>query len=213
MVPDMIFTTALNIANVRAGSGELISQAETICVIQTNSGRVYSGISHFDQTGIYVHAEIEAVNGMQTSGENVITGLLLIGTLSKTPILPCANCIGYILSLNMENNNAVILMQDRMLNINEAKMMAMPNGQMMNQGMNMPPPQPYGMNGMLQPQNNNVTQQSYSIQLPNDTYSGDFIKNKVKNLLDDVDAENVDPEPIEIPTSVKKGFFSTLFKH
>lgn len=227
MVPDMLFTNAFNIANVRASSGEFISQEETICVIQTNSGRIYSGVSRFDPTGVYVHAEIEAIRAMQTSGESVIVGVLLIGTLSRTPILPCGNCLGFILSLSMENNNTSILMQDRMLNINEARMQAMPNPQMANQQMpnpmvNVPPPQPqpYGMppqmpNGYPQAPMNPMHSNNVSTHIANDTYSGDFIRNKVKNLLD------MDDEPVKtgVPLEeekeeapVKKGFFSSIFK-
>ncbi len=228
MVPDMLFTNAFNIANVRTSSGEFISQEETICVIQTNSGRIYSGVSRFDPTGVYVHAEVEAIRAMQTSGESVITGVLLIGTLSRAPILPCGNCIGFILSLSMENNNTSILMQDRIMNINEAKMQAMPNPQMANQPMpnpmvNIPPPQPqpYGMppqmqNGYQNPPMNSAYQNNVSTHIANDTYSGDFIRNKVKNLLD-MDDEPVktgvpleEEKPEEAPA--KKGFFSSIFK-
>ncbi len=259
MIPDMLFSTANTIANARVESGEIIAQEETICVIQTNSGRIYSGVSYLDNMGAYVHAEIEAIRNMQIAGENSIIGLLLISTFNRIPMLPCSNCMSYIMSLGMDNQSIYILMADRMINIAEASAMAYqnpPNGypvqqpRGMQQPIGMQPLQPNGFQpqyGMQPPQANSFQpqyemQQQYaapdiSVPLSNsDSFKGDVLKNKVKNLLEvtEESEEEIKEKENEMKKELakakekikehakeakekdsvpRKGFFGTLFSH
>jgi hypothetical protein len=127
MNSEAIFNAAHSTAIKLFESGAFITPADTVCSIESGSGRIYTGISRADMNAL-IHAEVDAVRNMQAAGENVIKALLLISTQNRTPMLPCNNCLGYILSLAPENANCVILMQDRLIGINEVGMFAAPMG-------------------------------------------------------------------------------------
>ena len=144
MNSEAIFNAAHSTAIRLLESGAFISPADTVCTIQTISGRIYTGISRTDMNQT-IHAEIDAVQNMLAAGENTIEGLLLINTHSRTPMLPCNNCIGYIMSLAPANANCMIMMPDRMISISEVGMFAAPMG-------NMPEPNRYGGHAPGNPQ-------------------------------------------------------------
>ena len=125
MNSDAIFNAAHSAAISLLESGAFISPADTVCSLESGSGRIYTGISRGDMNTL-IHAEIDAVRNMQASGEYVIRTLLLIGTQSRSPMLPCNNCLGYILSLAPDNVNCMILLNDRIISINEVGMYAAP---------------------------------------------------------------------------------------
>jgi cytidine deaminase len=125
MNTEAIFNAAHSTAIRLLESGAFVSPADTVCSIESGSGRIYTGISRSDMNAL-IHAEVDAVRNMQAAGEYVIRALLLIGTQSRTPMLPCNNCLGFILSLAPDNMNCMILMSDRMININEVGMFAAP---------------------------------------------------------------------------------------
>lgn len=127
MNSEAIFNTAHTTAIRLLESGAFISPADTVCTIESGSGRIYTGISRSDMNAV-IHAEVDAVRSMQAAGEYIIRGLLLISTQTRTPMLPCNNCLGYILSLSPENTNCMILMNDRIIGINEVSMFAAPMG-------------------------------------------------------------------------------------
>ena len=106
-------------------SNHFVSPDDTVCAIRTRSGRVFTGVSRPNAPGVMgVHAEIEAVQSMLDAGENIIDELVLIATQTRMQMLPCNNCIGYILSLHPENANCVLLMPDRMIRITDVGMFA-----------------------------------------------------------------------------------------
>jgi hypothetical protein len=130
MNSEAIFNAARSTAIRLLESGAFITPSDTVCALQTISGRIYTGISCTDINNP-IHAEVDAVRNMLTAGENIIVGLMLISTQSMTPMLPCNNCLGYILSLAQENMGCMIMLQDRMISINEVGMFAAPMGGMM----------------------------------------------------------------------------------
>ncbi len=139
MNTEAIFNATHSAAISLLESSAFVSPADTVCSIESGSGRIYTGISHSDMNTL-IHAEVDAVRNMQAAGENVIHALLLIGTQSRTPLLPCNNCLGYILSLAPDNINCMILMNDRMISINEVSMFAAPMGSIPEpQNFNIPP--------------------------------------------------------------------------
>ena len=97
MNSEAIFNAAHSTAIKLFESGAFITPADTVCSIESGSGRIYTGISRADMNAL-IHAEVDAVRNMQAAGENVIKALLLISTQNRTPMLPCNNCLGYILS-------------------------------------------------------------------------------------------------------------------
>lgn len=132
MNSEAIFNAAHSTAIRMLESGAYLTPNDTVCAIESASGRIYTGISRTDMNSM-IHAEIDAVRNMLAAGENIIQGLLLIGTQTRAPMLPCSSCIGYILSLAPENSNCLIMMQDRMVSIGEVGMYSAPMG-----GMNTP---------------------------------------------------------------------------
>jgi cytidine deaminase len=132
MNSEAIFNAAHSTAIRMLESGAYLTPNDTVCAIESASGRIYTGISRADMNTM-IHAEIDAVRNMLAAGENIVQGLLLIGTQSRAPMLPCNNCLSYILSLAQENASCMIMMQDRMISIGEVGMYAAPTG-----GMNAP---------------------------------------------------------------------------
>lgn len=89
---------------------------DTVCVLCSSSGRLFTGFSHFvNQGGMLqnVHAELEAIRNMQIMGESVIDSMLLISIVNGMPLLPCFDCMRQILSLHTDNIYCEIMMQDR----------------------------------------------------------------------------------------------------
>jgi len=125
MNSEAIFNAAHSTAIRLLESGAFVTPSDTVCALQTASGRIFTGISRSDMNNP-IHAEIDAVNNMLASGERIVIGLLLISTQMRTPMLPCSNCLGYILSLAQENMGCMVMLQDRMISINEVGMFAAP---------------------------------------------------------------------------------------
>jgi deoxycytidylate deaminase len=104
-----IYQAAMDVINYTAASRNGIMEAgATVCVLASVTGRVYNGVSHQN-----VHAEIEAVRNMQAYGENAITTIILVDANTRLALLPCINCLNYILTLNPVNYNAFVAMPDR----------------------------------------------------------------------------------------------------
>lgn len=104
-------------------SNQFISPDDTVCAVRTRSGRIFTGASRPNAPGVMgVHAEVEAVQSMLDAGETIIDELVLIATQTRMPLLPCNNCIGYILSLHPENANCAVLMPDRAIRITDVGM-------------------------------------------------------------------------------------------
>ena len=127
MNSEAIFNAAHSTAIQLLESGAFVSPADTVCALQTASGRIFTGVSRSDMNSS-VHAEVDAVRNMLTAGEKIIQAILLISTTGRMPLLPCNNCVGYILSLAPENSGCVVMMQDRVINLPEVARFAAPAG-------------------------------------------------------------------------------------
>lgn len=106
----------------RAIQGNLVTPDDTVCVICSQSGTMYTGSSHVENlNGIAhnVHAEAEAIRSMQGGNEAVIHALLLLSVSTGMPILPCEHCLRSVLSLHSDNIVCEILMADRAVPIRE----------------------------------------------------------------------------------------------
>ncbi|WP_024861348.1 cytidine deaminase [Ruminococcus flavefaciens] len=231
MNSEAIFNAAHSTAIRLLESGAFISPADTVCSIQTASGRIFTGISRTDMNST-IHAEIDAVQNMLAAGENIIEGLLLINTQSRTPMLPCNNCIGYIMSLAPANAGCMIMMPDRMISLSEVGMFAAPMG-------NTPEPNRYGGHapGAPQPQYTAHAKASpiavaarpatntaasplaaapvprssgESVSMDTNTVNakGDMLKNRVNSLLKVAEEPETDEFLDSLPSPKKRfGFF------
>lgn len=135
-------------------SNTFISPEDTVCSVKSRSGRIFTGASHMN-----IHAEIEAIRNMQSAGEGIVDELVLISTQTRVQLLPCNNCVGYILSLHPENANCAVIMPDRAIRLADVGMFASPPPGMPNQsfpgapgmGMNRGPMMPPPVNPMVPP--------------------------------------------------------------
>ena len=119
---DAIIQRAREIATQRMKSGEPVGPDDTVCVLCSASGRLFTGLNHADmQNGVLhnTHAEIEAIRNMQVMGESVIEALLLISITNGMPLLPCFDCMQHILALHTDNIHCEIMMQDRAVLLSE----------------------------------------------------------------------------------------------
>lgn len=119
---DAIIQRAREIATQRMKSGEPVGPDDTVCVLSSASGRLFTGLNHFEmQNGAVhnVHAEIEAIRNMQVMGESVIETLLLISITNGMPLLPCFDCMEQILELHTDNIHCEIMMHDRAVLLSE----------------------------------------------------------------------------------------------
>ena len=212
MNTDMLFNAAHSTAISLLESGAYVTPADTVCAVESGSGRIFTGISHADMNNS-VHAEVEAIQNMLAVGENVIQEILLISTQGREPLLPCNNCIGYILSLSPDNAGCMIVMNDRMINIAEVGMYAAPVGAAPDSNVfagaySAPPPASSHARGSRMSVTPSVTQGAATAKLNSANFSGDMLKNKVHSLMD----LSVGDEEEEEKTEKKKGFFGFFRK-
>lgn len=109
-----MYQAAMEVVNYAVSSRGFIEPGTTVCVLASASGRTFNGVSRPN-----VHAEIEAVRNMQSFGENTVTTIILVDANTRLAMLPCVNCINYILTLSPANYNAVVVMPDRPVSIPE----------------------------------------------------------------------------------------------
>ncbi len=217
MNPDMIFNSALSAAMQLIESGAYITPADTVCSLQTASGRIFTGFSHSNMIPP-VHAEVEAIGNMLAAGENIIQGILLISTQGREPLLPCNNCIGYILSLAQENSQCMIAMSDRMIKITDVGMFASPMGAAPMSAA--PEPQVFPMNNApaaapvtqaaapLNPLQAAPMEEDVSSSANIENAKGDLLKNKVQSIMGVAEDDDIDEFLEEISTKKKRfGFF------
>lgn len=207
-------------------SNSFISPEDTVCSVRTRSGRIFTGASHMN-----VHAEIEAIRNMQAAGEGIVDELVLISTQTRVQLLPCNNCVGYILSLHPENANCAVIMPDRAIRLADVGMFASPPPGMMNQpfpgapgmGMNGSMMAPPPVNPVVPPPVNPIPlkpqeakpepepepeeeDDEIPVAAVSENASGDMLKNRVNSLLR---VASDDDEEIDRLTEKKKrfGFF------
>ena len=212
MNTDAVFNAAQTAAIQLIESGNFIPPDSTVCAVETASGRIFTGISRNELNGhvsVPVHAETEAVKNMLASGERVITALLLINTQNRAPMLPCNNCIGYILSLDPRNGECLIIMPDRMIKLSEAVMFsAQTNTQ------NPAQPQMYRGSyhaGSAQPLIPPVQPQA-PVGASEDMSGGAMLKNKVNSLLGVADEDEDTEETETEKKKPKRGLFGRFRK-
>ena len=151
---ETLFNIAQNVAQQQLHSGVYVGPDDTVCVVCSAGNRIYTGVSRTEVQGgtqTNIHAEIDAMQHLQQAGETAVTGLLLIKTYSRSPILPCNGCIRYILSLHPENARCQIVLPDRMMPITEIGQPAAGASahSMYPQGMSMPFQAATGMQGSV----------------------------------------------------------------
>ncbi len=230
MNSEAIYNTAHSTAIRMLESGAYITPADTVCVIESATGRIYTGISRTEMNMV-IHAEVDAVQNMLAAGEKFIQGLILIGTQSRVPMLPCNNCLGYILSLAPENSSCMIMMQDRMISIGEVGYYAAPMGGM-SEPQNFPASAPaqyasaHAYSAPVQPisvpvqpipaqtapvesvERQEQTPESEITTTNTENATGDLLKNKVNSLLRVASEDETDEFLESLPTKKKRfGFF------
>ena len=205
-------------------SNSFISPDDTVCAVRGRSGRIYTGYSRLNRNApaMSVHAEADAVQNLLNAGEYIVDELVLISTQTRIQLLPCNNCTSYIISLNPENANCMVLMPDRAIRLSDVGMFAQGavTDPQVFQGGNPFPPPTGGFNPVGNTQTLNIRQlnafQSPSVyqdemaaSASTEHATNDLLKNKVNSLLN-LDDED-DSEETSKPEKTKKGLFG-LFK-
>ncbi|HBB72529.1 MAG TPA: hypothetical protein DCZ71_07990 [Ruminococcus sp.] len=193
MAYEFMYSAAMDIIQSRISSGDKFGYDDTVCVIYTRSGKICTGFSRTENTGGQpgvVHAEIEALRIVQTYNESAIEAIMLVHILSRGLILPCNNCLGYIVSLNSSNAQSVIVVSDRLIRVSEvSKFVSAPAGA----GLNVPPPsvnaartgvmqggiQNSGASGYISPDQ----PQKPVYTPPSERAKGDYLKKRVNKLM------------------------------
>lgn len=119
---DLLFKKANEMAALRRQSGALISPDDTICVLFSGSGRIFTGTNRHETVNgraLNIHAEAEAIQSLQAAKESVIKTVLLISAMQGSPLLPCEHCLRSIVLLNPENIKCEIMMHDRAVPVTE----------------------------------------------------------------------------------------------
>jgi len=141
---NIILNVASDIVKKRRENGIIISSDDTVCVLCTNTGNIYTGISGLETrnglTSIF-HAEVDAVNNMKQHGESIIESVSVFSSVSLSPILPCNSCLTMMVYLAPENINTVIVTPTGNIKVTDIGMFTQPTmqpqyyqpyGQMMN---------------------------------------------------------------------------------
>ncbi|MBP7187316.1 MAG: hypothetical protein KBA55_11235 [Ruminococcus sp.] len=209
MAYEFMFSTAMDIIQKKKEAGEFISSDDTVCVIYSRSGKIYTGSS---RTGNYmnplggVHAEIEAVRNMQTFNDTAIEAIMLVHIYSNGLILPCTNCLNYIVNLNSNNYRAVIVVGDRLIPVSEIVNFQSPGT---GGAVNTVSIHTSDLKGNL-PRNiipNNIMR-GQSENRAKDSSSGNYLKNKVNDLMSVAEDEHEETEEKE---NKGKKLFGGLF--
>jgi cytidine deaminase len=179
MTFEAIYAAAVDVAEKLAAQGEQMSPDKTICVICSASGRIYYGRSRLDQSSgspVEIHAEIDAMQNMKGMGESQIESLILIDSYNRLAMLPCNNCIGFLIGMNPANNAAAVAMPDRFIPFSE---IAMYGGGMV-------------PGGGFSSTNMNSMSNSKTISA-----KGSLLKDRVGAIMSGVDEDDEDDEEIE----------------
>lgn len=189
---DMLFKKANEMASLRRRSGELISPDDTICVIFSGGGRIFTGTNRHETVNgraINIHAEAEAIRSLQAAKESVVRTVLLISAMHGTPLLPCEHCLRSIALLNPENIKCEIMMHDRAVPITELG----------------------DFSGKVKESKNLSVSEGLKVQsvpLEETANDSDILKQRVNSLLSVVDEDEEEEKKDEQP----KGLFGGLFR-
>lgn len=125
MAYEFILDAATDAAKRRYSNGHSPAPDDTVCVLFTTNGQIYTGISSITVQGgasNSIHAEVDAVNRMRASGETTVQAMTVLNSYSMVPVLPCSGCINLILSLNYENSKCLIVFPGGSVRITEVGM-------------------------------------------------------------------------------------------
>lgn len=234
---------AQNAVNQRMSSNIPIGRNDTICVVNTLSGRVYvgfSGVDNMQGMPMEKHAEIDAVNNMMMYNDVVINALTLFNITTMTVILPCVRCVETLLRLNPNNSNAMVITPTNpipLMSLRQAGPMSMPVPQPQNTMKpasvpasklfgnenipgagpfpaadntlqdNVPSPNPDVLNATPVSDPNSASKKSASMSayVAEKEYGGQFLMNKLNQLLDDGDDEEDAREKANAAKNKEKG--------
>lgn len=189
MTFEAIYAAAVDVADKIAAGGEVLSPDKTICVICSGSGRIYFGVSHLETVNgapVDIHAEVDAMRNMQGMGENKVDTLILIDSYNRTAMLPCNNCVGFIISQNPENGMGSIAMPDRLIPLSEVGMFA---------------------RGGMAPPGGGFAPPPAAAPTKNISAKGNLLKDRVGAIMQGVEDEDDDEESEETDKPKKKKFF------
>ena len=85
-----------------------ISVGNKACAILSEKGNIYYGLSIDSSTGVNNSAEKSAITNMLNNKEFKISKIVVLNELEEI-IMPCSDCLEYLLELSENNENLEIL--------------------------------------------------------------------------------------------------------
>ncbi len=206
---ETIFQTAREIVSQRLRSGEPVMPDDTVCVIASVTGKLYTAQNRRENvngTIRNIHAEKEAMRSMQNASETVIQTVLLLSCSNGMPLLPCDDCMRSMIALNPDNIRCEIMMMDRAVPIAEFIDRFRPKA-------NMQASQPYAQAAPAKSVTSitsvSVSASAVSVQIPEATNDADLLRSKVSSLLHAAEDDEDDTDKTQKPEKKKRfgGFF------
>lgn len=206
---ETIFQTARELASQRVRSGDPVLPDDTVCVIASVSGKLYTGVNRRENvngTICNIHAEKEVLRSMQNAGETGIRTVLLLSVGTGMPLLPCDDCMRSFIALNPDNIRCEIMMMDRAVPIAEFIDRFRPKA-------NMQASQPYAQAAPAKTVTSitsvSVSASAVSVQIPEATSDADLIRSKVSSLLHAAEDDEDSTDKKQKPEKKKRfgGFF------
>ncbi len=226
MTYEFMYNIAMDLVNQKIDSGDPMFPDDTVCVIFTKAGKIYTGMSYSEtyDPGTLIHAEIDAMKGMHEYKETAIEAIMLVLVCNRGLILPCNSCLEKIINLDKTNAEANIVVSDRLIRVDEVTQFAAPQ-----EMLNVPPPVDYenaaqGNVPMVPPPDATPLNQlspagepegemyyapERPFARPAERASGDLLRQRVNSLMSvaDDDDDDVPDEPRK-----GKGLFGGLFR-
>lgn len=201
MIYNMMLNAADRTIQQYLQQGLQFPQDATVCVIYTGTQHIYTGISHSAmKNGVFTnfHAEITTIQNMLAGGDNFAEYIFVMGITERRILVPCNQCIQYLLSCGPNNSNCKVVLPDRTISIMNTDTLA-PN--MSENPVNASQPL------RARPAISRSMQASVSVPVSVSAQhsNSSYLKNRVSSLMTSADEE----EPEE--PRKKKGFLNTLF--
>lgn len=113
---DIIFIIANDAIDAKAMTGKTYSQDDTVCVIMDNKDKTYVGFSDTDlKDGKLITgcSEKEAAKNMLADNSSQASAVIIVNCTTRTPVLPCPECVSMILEMNELNKNTLLITPDK----------------------------------------------------------------------------------------------------
>lgn len=108
MAFEFLINSILNEHKKRYSKGNKPVPGDTICLLCSENGTIYTGFNTISPAGDNLHAEIAAVNSMRKDKQTMIRAITVFDCYTGVTIIPCTGCLRMLLSVDYRNISTVI---------------------------------------------------------------------------------------------------------